>query len=84
MSFRLVLSTIIIKTKVLIEIRRCLSKKSKIILQSNNDESLDDKDEGKSLRFCGTSLNVDNFSEGLLCLSTSGNYTQVEILNGNS
>ena len=28
----------------------------------------------------GTSLDVDNFSEGLMCLSTSGNYTQVEIL----
>ena len=29
-------------------------------------------------------IDVDNFSEGLLCLSTSGNYTQVEILTGNS
>ncbi len=25
-----------------------------------------------------------NFSKGLLCLSTSGNYTQVEILTGNT
>ena len=25
-----------------------------------------------------------HFSEGLMCLSTSGNYTQVEILTGNS
>ena len=37
--------------------------------------------EGKSLLICGTTLDVDNFSEGLLCLSTSGNYTQVEILH---
>ena len=27
--------------------------------------------EGKSLRFCGTSLDVENFSKGLMCLSTS-------------
>ena len=26
---------------------------------------------------------MGNFSEGLLCLSTSGNYRQVEILTGN-
>ncbi len=30
--------------------------------------------EGKSLRFCGTSLDVENFSKGLMCLSTSGYY----------
>ena len=34
--------------------------------------------------FCGTSLDVENFSKGLMCLSTSGNYTQVEILTANS
>ncbi len=39
--------------------------------------------EGKSLGICGTSLDVENFSKGLMCLSTSGNYTQVEILTGN-
>ncbi len=33
---------------------------------------------------CGTSLDVENFSKGLMCLSTSGNYTLVEILTGNS
>ena len=40
--------------------------------------------EGKSLLFCGTSLDVENFSKGLICLTTSGYYTQVEILTGNS
>ncbi len=40
--------------------------------------------EGKSLGFCGTSLDMDNFSEGYMCLRTSGNYTQVEIPTGNS
>ena len=30
------------------------------------------------------SCSVGSFSEGLMCLSTSGNYTQVEILTGNS
>ena len=34
--------------------------------------------------FCGTSLDVENFSKGFMCLSTSGNYTQVEILTGKS
>ncbi len=27
---------------------------------------------------------MENFPKGLMCLSTSGNYTQVEILTGNS
>ncbi len=35
-------------------------------------------------QFCGTSLDVENFSKGFMCLSTSGNYTQFEILTGNS
>ncbi len=39
---------------------------------------------GKSLWFCGTSLDVKNHSKGSMCLSTSGNYTQLEILIGNS
>ena len=34
--------------------------------------------------FCGSSLDVEKFSEGLMCLRTSGNYTQVEILTGTS
>ena len=33
---------------------------------------------------CDTSLDVENFSKGLICLSTSGYYTQVEILTRNS
>ena len=40
--------------------------------------------EGKSLRFYGTSLDVENFLKGYCVLVSSGNYTQVEILTGNS
>ncbi len=32
--------------------------------------------------FCGTSLDVDNFSIGLMCLRTSGYYTQSKFLPG--
>ncbi len=39
---------------------------------------------GKSLRFYGTSLDVKNFLKGSCVLVSSGNYTHVEILTGNS
>ena len=35
-----------------------------------------------SLGFCGTSLDVENFSKRLMCLSTSGNYTQSKFVPG--
>ena len=34
--------------------------------------------------FYGTSLEVENFSKGLICLSMSGYYRQVEIRTGKS
>ncbi len=40
--------------------------------------------ESKSLRFYGTSLDVENFLKGYCVLVSSGNYTHVEILTGNS
>ncbi len=39
---------------------------------------------GKAIALSCSRLKVHNFSKRYMCLRTSGNYTQVEILIGNS